>query len=91
MICQFDIDNDGNRKADFNFEFKEDENPWRYQDYSREKSVSAKRARMLAIPESKGEIIWSTAIYDKHLQLIKELQKTDFSFNYRYNDAGKWN
>lgn len=89
-VCKFEIDSTGSWSADFKFNFEEDNNPWRYQDYSRETSTPAKRARMIAIPESRGESVWTTAVYDTHLQLIEELRRSNFSFNYHYVDSGKW-
>jgi len=86
----FKIDFDGNWTADFTFNFIENDNPWKYQDYSREESTSAKRARMLAIPNNKGEIVWNLRTYDKHLALIEQLKKTNFSFEFKYNSHGKW-
>jgi radical SAM superfamily enzyme YgiQ (UPF0313 family) len=86
----FKIDDTGNWSADFKFSFIESENPWKYQDYSREVSQSAKRARMLAIPESKGDVMWTTAIYDTHMSLIEELKETNFSFDYSYKNTGCW-
>jgi radical SAM superfamily enzyme YgiQ (UPF0313 family) len=89
-ICEFTIDKEGKWKADFDFKFEEDADPWRYQDYSREKSMSAKRARILAIPGSDGEVTWNMDIYKKHLELIEELQKKNLSFSYRYKNEGQW-
>ena len=86
----FKITEDGKWDADFKFDFKQDIDAWKYQDYTRETSMSAKRARMLAVPESNGESDWTTAKYDVHLKLIEELKETDFSFNYHYQDSGKW-
>ncbi len=80
----------GDWSADFKFNFTQDTDAWKYQDYSRETSMSAKRARTLAVPGSNGESDWTTAKYDVHLKLIEELKETDFSFNYHYRDSGKW-
>jgi hypothetical protein len=86
----FKITESGNWSADFKFNFKQDADAWKYQDYSRETSMSAKRARKLAVPGSNGDSDWTTAKYDIHLKLIDELKETDFSFNYHYQDSGKW-
>ena len=87
---KFSVDETGVWTADFKFNFKQDADAWKYQDYSRETSMSAKRARTLAVPGSNGESDWTTAKYDVHLKLIEELKETDFSFNYHYRDSGKW-
>ena len=87
----FSIDKDGKWQADFNFNFEEDINPWKYQDYSREQSMSAKRARILAVPGSNGDVTWNMDIYKKHLEVIEKLQQENLSFSYRYTDKGQWN
>lgn len=87
---RFSIDTLGNWKADFDFKFKQTENAWRYQDYSRETSLSAKRARSLAIPSSNGEISWTEEKYKKDMELLDNLKNTDFSFDFQYTDTGKW-
>jgi hypothetical protein len=86
----FQINDAGEWRADFKFDFKQDSDAWKYQDYSRETSMSAQRARILAIPESKGEVMWNYAIYDKHIAALEEHKKLDFSFNYQYTGTGKW-
>ena len=86
----FKISEDGEWSADFKFDFKQDTDAWKYQDYSREKSMSAMRARQIAQPGSNGESVWTTAIYDEHLKLLEQLKETDFSFNYHYQNTGKW-
>jgi radical SAM superfamily enzyme YgiQ (UPF0313 family) len=86
----FKITKDGEWTANFDFDFKQSKNAWRYQDYSRESSMSAKRARKLALPDSNGESAWTTAIYDVHLKQVEDLKQVDFSFNYQYCASGKW-
>jgi hypothetical protein len=86
----FSIDDTGNWSADFKFNFKQDVDAWKYQDYSRETSMSATRARTLAIPGSDGEVQWNYSIYDVHIAKLEELKLIDFSFNYNYKDNGKW-
>jgi hypothetical protein len=86
----FSIDADGNWSANFKFDFKQDENAWRYQDYSRETSMSARRARILALPGSEGEVQWNHSIYDVHMAKLEKLKSTDFSFKYNYKENGKW-
>lgn len=89
-IYYFSINDDGEWTADFNIKFQQDENAWRYQDYSRETSMSARRARVLAVPGSKGEVMWNHAIYDTHIAALEEHKKLDFSFKYNYKGTGKW-
>jgi len=86
----FSIDDGGNWFADFKFNFKQDTNAWKYQDYSRETSMSATRARTLAIPGSDGKVQWNYSIYDVHIAKLKELKLIDFSFDYNYKDSGNW-
>lgn len=89
-IYNFQITETGEWSADFKFNFQQEENAWKYQDYSRETSMSAKRARTLAVPGSNGESDWTTAKYDVHMKQLEELSGTDFSFNYHYQQFGKW-
>lgn len=89
-IYNFQITASGAWSADFQFSFSQDIDAWKYQDYSRETSMSARRARKLAIPGSNGESDWTKEKYDVHHNLIEELKETDFSFNYHYRDSGKW-
>jgi len=86
----FEIDKDGNWKAKFDFNFTQDPDPWKYSDYSRETSTSASRARRLAIPESKGEVMWTMDIYKKHMDDIELLKELNFSFTHTYESEGKW-
>lgn len=86
----FVIDKKGNWNLDVNFKFIQDANAWRIHDYSRENSMSARRARMLAIPESKGEVVWTREIYDKHHFLVEDLKNLDFSFDYNKTVSGNW-
>ncbi len=85
------VDTEGAWTANFKFDFKQDENAWRYQDYSKETSMSANRARQLAIPGSNGEIAdnWQEKLH-KDLKYVEELQKLDLSFNYNYTGQGKF-
>lgn len=86
----FSIDKKGNYQLEIDFNFIQDDNAWRIHDYSRENSMSARRARMLAIPESNGEIMWTKEIYDKHHYMVEDLKNLDFSFNYKKRIVGKW-
>jgi hypothetical protein len=85
------VDAEGAWTANFKFDFKQDENAWRYQDYSKETSMSANRARQLAIPGSNGEIAnnWQEKLH-RDLKYVEELQKLDLSFNYNYTGQGKF-
>ena len=89
-IYNFSIDEQGNWDADFKFNFKQDNNAWRYQDYSRETSLSAKRARQLAIPGSNGEVSLTTEELHRRLKNVELLQNLDFSFDYAYIGKGKF-
>lgn len=89
-IYNFDIDRSGKWTANFAFNFKQDDNAWKYQDYSRESSMSARRARILAIPGNNGESVWSTDVYKKHIEQLDEHKKLDFSFSYNFKDSGQW-
>ncbi len=100
----FEIDDSGNWKADFKFDFKQIDNPmddrkpppegrkgpFYAQDYSRITSNTALRARKLARPD------WGIdgrdgADFSKLLQRELVLNATiDFSFDYHYVGSGKW-
>jgi radical SAM superfamily enzyme YgiQ (UPF0313 family) len=86
----FSIDDEGNWQAEFDFKYIQDSNAWKYQDYSRETSMSAKRARILAIPGSKGEVVWTWDKYKEDIDKLEEHKKLDFSFEYQYKSIGKW-
>ena len=86
----FSIKDNGDWIADFDFDFQQDTNSWRYQDYSRWDSTAAHRARILANPESKGEITWTFKKYDLDLSKLEELKKLDFSFQYNWKSSGNW-
>ena len=86
----FIINDAGEWSANFDFKFKQDENAWTYQDYSRETSASAKRARVLALPGSQGEIQWTWDKYKIDIEKLDQLKNIDFSFEYSYIKDGKW-
>jgi hypothetical protein len=88
---KFSIDANGNWDADFDCVYKQDENAWRYSDYSRADSVAASRARQLAEPESDGISTWTMEKYKKHMTLLDELILVDFSFEHKYIGNGIWN
>jgi len=87
---KFTITDDGEWEADFDFVYKQEEDAWSYQDYERETSSSAKRARSLAKPGSKGELVWNMDKYRTDMDKLADLKHVDFSFNYTYTDTGKW-
>ena len=72
-------------------DYKQDENAWRYSDYSRSDSVAASRSRQLAEPESGGISTWTMEKYKKHMTLLDELTSVDFSFTHKYTGTGIWN
>jgi radical SAM superfamily enzyme YgiQ (UPF0313 family) len=86
----FSIDDLGNWVANFNFDFQQDPNAWKYQDYSRWDSTAAHRARILANPGSNGEITWNLKKYDLDLKKLEELKELDFSFKYNWISSGEW-
>ena len=88
---KFSIDENGKWNADFNCVYKQDDNAWRYSDYSRADSVAASRARQLAEPDSGGKSTWTMEKYKKHMTLLDELTLVDFSFEHKYIGNGNWN
>jgi anaerobic magnesium-protoporphyrin IX monomethyl ester cyclase len=101
---RFKIDHDGNWQADFAYEFKqppanikpadplEPRAPFFAQDYSRETSNAAQRARKIAKPEWKGGD--SGRDHEEFMALIEEeriLNETvDLSFKYKWKGTGYW-
>lgn len=90
LDCNFIIDDFGNWSSDFSIDFFQTPNAWKYQDYSRETSLSASRARKIAIPASNGEVVWTFKKYDSYMEQIEKLKLLDFSFNYKCKNSGKW-
>lgn len=84
------VDSSGNWSADFVFDFKQDKAAWRYQDYSRETSMSAKRARQLALPDSNGEVVTTIEQFHNYQKQVEQLQSVDFSFSYNYIGNGSF-
>lgn len=84
------VDSSGNWNADFVFDFKQDKAAWRYQDYSRETSMSAKRARQLALPDSNGEVVTTIEQFHNYQKQVEQLQSVDFSFSYNYIGNGSF-
>lgn len=87
-IIKFEIDNEGNWKADFNFKYVQHENAWKFQQYAQKQSNSLKRILILSGKENQP--LWS--IDNKtgeHME--NEYNNTvDFSFDYSFNELGKW-
>lgn len=105
-VYKFDIDDEGNWKADFDIKFDQVDNifddrkpppegrkgPFYAQDYSRMMSNTAKRARKLARPE------WNVdngRNEEEFWDLLEEErilnETTDFSFSYKFKESGSWN
>jgi radical SAM superfamily enzyme YgiQ (UPF0313 family) len=87
---KFNIDTEGKWTADFNFDFKQSNNPWAYQEYSRADSTAAMRARKLAIPGSGGETQFTFQSYDEEIVRLEERKKMDLSFTYAFKQEGQW-
>jgi hypothetical protein len=94
VTYNFKISNDGEYEADFMFDFQQDvyENadPWNYCDFTKEDSIAAKRARVLALPGSNGEIQFDQSVYDESMKTLYEIKNLDFSFKYNYKNKGIW-
>jgi len=104
-IFKFNINDEGNWQADFDFKFNQHvENPWDMrdpaegrkgpffaQDYSRLQSNTAKRARRLARPTWSLEDGRNGQDFMDLLNEEEYLNKNkDFSFEYNYKGSGNW-
>jgi hypothetical protein len=105
-LYKFIIDDDGNWKANFTYDYKQVDNPYDdrpppseggrkgpfyAQDYSRMQSNTAKRARKLAKPAWSHEEGRSQSDFGDLLEEEEYLNKTiDWSFNYHYKGKGQW-
>ena len=99
---KFKINQAGEWTADFEYKFDQVKlppfkgeihrcGPFFFNDFSRYKSNSAKRARHLAKPEWSLESGRDDIEFWDRLQEEYRLNKlTDFSFDYRYNGSGDW-
>jgi hypothetical protein len=87
-IIKFEIDNEGNWKADFDFKYVQHENAWKFQQYAQKQSNSLKRILILSGKENQP--LWS--IDNKTgADMENEYNNTvDFSFDYSFNELGKW-
>ena len=88
-VYDLSVNASGHWTANFKFDFKQDANAWRYQDYSKETSMSASRARLLAVPGSNGDIAanWQETLH-KNLKQVEQLQQLDLGFEYNYTGQG---
>jgi hypothetical protein len=100
---KFKINKEGQWTADFKFNFDQIKlppyqekdpdrcGPFYFQDFTRLKSNTARRARKLAKPEWDQETGRNDMEYWDLLQKEVKLNAvTDFSFNYHYRDSGNW-
>ena len=87
---KFKINTAGKWRAHFNFRYRQAENAWCYSDYSRHDTVSAARARRLAIPGSNGIPMYDHDKYQQDLDTLEKLSKMDFSFDLNWQDKGQW-
>jgi len=85
----FKIDANGVGYAIFDFDYKQDEGAWIYSDYSDHQSVSAERARKLAL--HRNPIEDAELRREKNLKFLDHLTKNvDFSFVYQLKKIIKW-
>jgi len=105
-LYKFVIDDDGNWKANFRYDYKQVDNPYDdrppvseggrkgpfyAQDYSRMQSNTAKRARKLAKPDWSHEEGRSQSDFGDLLDEEEYLNKTiDWTFDYEYKGRGQW-
>lgn len=85
---KFEIDDDGNWKADFDYKYVQQENAWKYDRYEQKQTNALTRIRILTGREN--EPLWP---FDSQTgkDMEKEYNDTlDFSFEYKFNETGKW-
>ena len=87
---KFYINTSGRWQAQFKFCYQQQRNAWRYSDYSRHDTLSASRARRLAIPGSTGAAVFDGDKYNRDQALVEDLQHVDFSFDFEYTSKGVW-
>jgi radical SAM superfamily enzyme YgiQ (UPF0313 family) len=87
-VINFTIDSNGSWEADFNFNYKQPENTWKYHYVSEIKTNAVRRI----------EILSDDSLFKRNLnpEVIKEMEEEynkeyDFSFSYQYKGNGKWN
>ena len=87
----FSINEQGEWEADFTFDFRQDDNAWKWHDYARETSTSARRARTLGLSGSNGEIMLTPEKFKHDLDVASELNEgTNFSFDLNWIGKGVW-
>lgn len=85
---KFEIDEEGNWKADFSYKYVQEENAWKYERYEQKQTNALKRIRILTGQED--EPLWPFDLKTGK-DLEKEYNETvDFSFEYKFNETGKW-
>lgn len=85
---KFEIDDEGNWKADFDYKYVQHENAWQYQHYAQKQTNSLKRILILSGKEN--DPLWSMD-FNTGNAIAEEYNKTlDFSFEYKFNESGKW-
>lgn len=85
---KFEIDDEGNWDADFDFKYIQHADAWKYNRYEQKQTNALKRIIILSGKEN--EPLWS--IDNKTGDdMAEEFNKTlDFSFDYKFKESGKW-
>ena len=85
---KFEIDDNGNWKADFDYKYVQKENAWQYEPYEQKQTNALKRIRILSDKEDAP--LWPIDT-ETGKNLEKKYNDTlDFSFEYKFNESGKW-
>ena len=85
---KFEIDDNGNWKADFDYKYVQKENAWKYEPYEQKQTNALKRIRILSDKEDAP--LWPIDT-ETGKNLEKKYNDTlDFSFEYKFNESGKW-
>ena len=87
---KFNINEQGQWTADFNYSFVQSDNAWVYNDFSTATSVAASRARKLAVKGSDGSVVYDDIERDHTLTILEERKQSNLSFDYQYNNRGHW-
>ena len=87
---KFNINEQGQWIADFNYSFVQSDNAWVYNDFSTATSVAASRARKLAVKGSDGSVVYDDVERDRTLAILEERKQSNLSFDYQYNNRGQW-
>jgi hypothetical protein len=81
----FDIDSDGNYKADLDFNFKQKDDAWKFFDQTGSTSIAADRARKLSGKEE------SSMTFDElYRSSIDKYTNLNLSFSKRHSVSGRW-